>query len=221
MRRTPDTSTTAEIRIARDRFDNLARYCEAHELVLLSEHACRAGHVCQGQHFIARIVIHGRHGEKQIQFFVGFYFVNPGAAVLADQVVAALQLPIGLQLLAVVRLFGDGFDEIGAGASGSNARAREISRGSLQSDYTGLLLSVPDSDIGRNVSGAAAPPLRALAESRSYLVGSILWRFRRNQGCANHPPFPSSVMNSWLRGSAYERKVTTLPYRLRVSDAAA
>ena len=32
---------------------------------------------------------------------------------------------------------------------------------------------------------------------------------------------PNSVMNSLVAGARNERKVTTLPYRLRVSDAAA
>lgn len=107
-------------------------------LFLFSEHRCRIGHVGQRQHLIVRIIVHGCHGEEQIKLLVGLHFVNPRAAMLADQVVAAFELSIGFKLLAVVWLFGDCLDELGAGPSDILPLEHEKFHGaSFTGDYTG------------------------------------------------------------------------------------
>src|SRR6516225_2212649 len=89
-------------------------YLQSSSLLIfkLLEHRIGIAHLCQWQNFILREVVHGRSGEKHIKLFVRLYAIDPGTTMTAHNVVAALELSVGLEFLTVVGLLHHGFDHL-------------------------------------------------------------------------------------------------------------
>src|SRR5262249_11167031 len=84
--------------------------------------------------------------EQQVEFLVRFHFVDPSAAVAADDVIAALELAVGFELLAVLGLLHHRLDDFGREA-----------RGLQMPDYEELHQDPPRSEF----KTARQPPLMA------------------------------------------------------------
>jgi len=61
------------------------------------QHRIGIAHLCQWQNFVLREVVHGRSGEKHIKLFVRLYAIDPGTTMTAHNVVATLELSVGLE----------------------------------------------------------------------------------------------------------------------------